>query len=252
MNSADWSILQRIVALQKEEPLRLEELASRLRMTAPGLLPRLKRLAEAGWLVREQRVTASGRAVFYLPCASFEARWVSPTDGVAHAWQLHGEPDWRFPLLSQLPDERGRLALRGLLRKLDQQKLLDPSDGEYSRGDDPRRRWEHLGLSLVAYGSCARGDAREGSDVDVLIIYDDDARHDFNDFIPDTVAEVSLMSARPIEAALTRIGKLAELPRGIRDAVQRDGLVIYDGLRDKPQGATRGVMRFVYGTGQRR
>ena len=84
-------------------------------------------------------------------------------------------------------------------------------------------RWQVLELAL--FGSVLRGDFSPGSDVDVLVSFEDGARHTLFD-MDDMEAELGGMFGRKIDL-VSRRGVEASLNRLRRDAILESAEVIY-------------------------
>lgn len=140
-------------------PKPLKDIAAEAGMQPPTALVHLRKLEEEGKV--HKVATAEGPRYAVQPFLRCE--WIDPDHGMHETWQAKGV-DWRFPLVSRVRDEP---AQRFLLEWLDraQARNLLPT---------PLSRWEPAKparsmLSIVVYGSCARGDAGAKSDIDILV-----------------------------------------------------------------------------------
>jgi hypothetical protein len=102
-----------------------------------------------------------------------------------------------------------------------------------------------LHLTLVAYGSCVRGDARERSDLDLLAVIDpggpplppphhprtqevDTAHGALAEALQNLAAEVNLGAPRPIDLKVASAGELsAVLPSRLFHAIRAEGVSIF-------------------------
>ena len=151
--------------------------------------------------------------------------------------------DWRFPLLTQIPDVTAQQTLLALLLRIQEKGLLFPADLGTRERPVP-----HLGLSLIVYGSSARGTARPGSDVDLLSIQDEDKKTvDVREVIEAACADVSLAAPRPIQVKHLLADDVVDLPMGVQETIKKDGLIVFDSLRAKRRGPSRRLWEFVYG-----
>jgi predicted nucleotidyltransferase len=140
----------------------LKDIAAEAGIQPPTALAHLRKLEDEG---KVQKVdTPAGPRYALQPFLRCE--WHDPDHGVQQTWQSKVAVDWRFPLVSRVPDP------------LAQTFLLEWLDRAQARGilPKPRSRFEpgqrEPSLSIVVYGSCARGDARATSDVDILLAGD--------------------------------------------------------------------------------
>lgn len=228
-----------------EAPLTVSDLVKRLGVSQSLVSQRLRRLQKAGFLERRSVPSPTGRVVHYRPKPVLLVQWISPAERVALQWTGFDEVDWAFPLVAQVPDQAARQTLLALLRRLQQQDaLLLPRS---LRGSGSRAH-NHMGLSFIVYGSCARGTARPGSDLDLITVQDEEkGTVDVAPVVERTAADVSLSAPRPIQLKHVTAEDLVDLPSFIQDSIKKEGLVVYDGLRTKSGGATRGAWDFVYG-----
>lgn len=247
LRAPDLRLLQELLkGGNQENPPNVEDVAKRLGVSSAFGSVRLRKLLEEGWVERREVRTATGRTVHYRPLAGLALQWVSPDEGVLLEWLSHGEVDWEFPLASQVPDAQARLSIIAFLRALGNQRLLFPSPRP-PRGEADRDWPTHFGLSVVNYGSTARGSARAGADVDLLVLESEAAEDGSAADIEDLAAEVSLHAPRPIHVAIIGVDEVGNIPDRIARAVKAEGIVVYDGLRTGPAGTTSGIWRFVHG-----
>lgn len=245
LNETDFGLLRGLVAFQDpDNPSNVESLAAKLGVSPAFISQRLKRLEREGLVERRQKASKAGREVFYLPRPFYAVQWVSPAEGVALAWKTNGEMDWSFPLLSQVPDEPARLTLLALLTTLRDNDLLDA----WKKKSSWRKNAFELfrGFTIILYGSTARGEARPGADVDLLFVHGD-AKPEHAERAVDLAAEVSLHAARPMQVKHLNIQQFAALPERIVSALKQDAVIVYDGLKTKPRGETRGIWKLLYG-----
>lgn len=171
-----------------------------------------------------------------------------------YEWTSSPPVDWRFPLVSRLPDAGAQAAVVKLLgvcweRGFFWKGMPKP---ERSKLDDGvklhpalKRQVERIGRSIdrseigdvfVVYGSCARGDARRDSDVDLLAMLSPRKyeRQDCIEQFEDMVDEVNLGSGRQIDPLVVSRGMLGEglfeLPQELRKAILSEGMTVYSTL----------------------
>lgn len=240
----DFRLLRLLVATQfGEEPETVDGLVRKLGVSQSFVSQRLRRLQKEGYLDRRTVATPTGRVVHYIPRPAVHVEWISPDERVAVRWMAKTEIDWRFPLLSQIPDLAAQQTVLALLLRLQEQGLLFP--GDLGKRGEPV---PHLGLSLVVYGSTARGTARPGSDVDLLSIQDEAKKTvDVQEVVESACADVSLAAPRPIQVKHLLVDDVVVLPKGVQTSIKQDGLIVFDGLRAKRRGPSRRLWEFVYG-----
>jgi len=229
---AEFELLARLTEAQRSKALNLEELAAHLGMSPSVLQRRLKALVDEGWVERRQESSPRGRIVRYLPRARVSIQWVSPLQDVAIAWSTPGEMVWEFPLISQVPDAPARSCLQQFFGRLSMKGIL--RGAPWFEGDVMFHHDARHSLAAIVYGSAARGNATDSSDVDLLLITDTDAHHEA---LHDIAADVSLEAPRDLQLKVlslhrTRTGepRFPRIPPPIEQAVRRDGLIVHDGL----------------------
>lgn len=257
----------------KEEVLRavlahpgtsLAEVASHpgLAIDRSTVLRHLQSLVRDGIIARE----GQGRRARYRPLETFRVSWTAPLGGSWHRLEWASPPpfDLRFPLVGRVPDERARSTIlrflsvmeeRGFhsLRAFHRVALDEGVWPPWLKGSRESERSAYrrfvtsnkfdLAPTVVAYGSCARGDAREGSDVDLLFIaptvppglkaFAGQTRAvpvldvEIEEGMKDLAAEISLGASRPIDLVVTDEGSLDGLNPGLLRTIAKEGKTIY-------------------------
>ncbi|MCA1811534.1 MAG: nucleotidyltransferase domain-containing protein [Halobacteriales archaeon] len=152
-----------------------------------------------------------------------------------------GPVDTEFPLTARIPDLDGRQSALAFLRSAVKQHLLPSPSARGQRS-----------CTVVAFGSCVRGDARKDSDLDLLVILPDrgappppfpkgklleweaDARSDKERFA-ELASKVSLGAPRPIQVSTVHREALKhDLPAGLRRSIASEGATIF--LSDQVSG----------------
>ena len=231
LSSSDYELLHRLVRSDAgRRGSSLAALSREFGVSSSFLSQRLKRLAIAGLVDRQQESTPTGRQVQYVPRECLNIQWISPSSGASLRWMALGPVDWEFPLASQVPDLEARTTLLALLRAL----------GKALPGVKSRRP------TLVVYGSTMRGKARPGADVDVLALLPASAEV-LDERLPDVVATVSLESFRPIQLRSVMGSDLLALPKSIQEAIQREGAIVMEGAPMDVPAPLKSIWEFVYG-----
>ncbi|MBI2078210.1 MAG: MarR family transcriptional regulator [Euryarchaeota archaeon] len=244
LKESDSSILRLLTdAHAAGRPLRVEEVAAALRVTPGFASQRLRRMESEGLVARTQKAVPQGRVVYYLPLPWASVRWSSPKEGMFLEWVSAGEIDWSFPLASQIPDPQARETVHSFLTKLRIDGLLDARKG-FKPSWSKLRESDYQGLTIVHFGSTARGKARAGADVDLLCFHSESLRERLRR-IEDQATDTTLEGRRPIQLFLVEWQKRTEkVPSWISEAVKTDGIVLYDGLRG-PRRSPVGIWRLV-------
>lgn len=216
MAAADWSVITRPASTRLLDALlsgrkSLTELASIVGVSKPSLLPTLKRLAEAGWVERDEVRLPSGREVYYSLRGGSIHLELRPEAGVAVAWATQGRVDDQFPLASQVADPATREEVLTALRLL-RSKM--------------KRAFEKNELSIVLFGSAARQEMTWKSDIDLLFVVRGDGVGDLAEQIHDRVAEVQEFVTHAVRAHVMEESDLLSQKSVIAKEAAKDGIVL--------------------------
>lgn len=213
---ADWShllrpasktLLQELLAGRKS----LTELAAAAGVAKPSLLPTLKRLAEAGWIEREEVRLPSGREVFYSLKGGSLHLELRPDVGVAIGWASEGRVDDQFPLTSQIADAAIREEVLTILRLL-RSKL--------------KRLFEKDAFSIVLFGSAARGQMTWKSDIDLLFVVHHEDPMSVHDAIHNAIAELQEFVTHAARAHVVGVDDFVTGKGTIAKEAAKDGIVL--------------------------
>lgn len=230
LSKSDERILGLLVRSSGDSPLRVDEVARRLGVSTALASRRLKHLAAEGFVDRHQRSVPNGRVVEYVPRPSGLMTWLSPKEKALRSWRIRDEIDWAFPLVSTVPDQGARTSLTRMLGDL---RLANLLDAHVKTAPNKNKISAFQGLTVLLYGSTARGDARQDSDVDILVFHAEDNAPRLEQ-IRLAVAEASIESPRTIQANYVHWDfKEKQLPPWIHRTVQAEGFIVFDGLRTK-------------------
>lgn len=234
-------------------PLALSAIADRIDL-APSTVHRHLREMDRLGLVRR---TGRRKDARYEPRPFVSTFWTAPVQALRartgspawlrFEWGHTGLVDWRFPLVSRLPDVDAQRTILRLLDTAWKRGILTPwlrSANDLDVADDvpPDRRGEtqarladpdhHEGTTWVVYGSAARGDARAESDIDLLVILpanipDNEPHPPLKAEIAHLVDDINLGASRPIDhVTVPRDGFYDELPTPLRHAIVREGMTV--------------------------
>lgn len=222
-----------------DDGLALSDVADAVGVTSPTAHKHLEILIEGG--LAKSTADQPGRTR-YVARDFFEATWVDSEHGFLDRWRT-GSIDWRFPLVTRVPDEAARRVLTRFLEEATFRGLFHPwlrvdelpDPGSVFERDTPygsRQTVADYGVTVVVYGSCARGDAGATSDVDVLVIQPSDQMPlDLSEGFEDLAAEANLWADRQIELRVIGRDGFFEVPTGLQEAVIDEGITIYSTFR---------------------
>ncbi|MES2154209.1 MAG: nucleotidyltransferase domain-containing protein [bacterium] len=200
-------------------------------MQPPTALAHLRKLQDQGKLQRIQ--TSEGPRYAVLPYVSCE--WTDPDHGIQTAWQSTHSVDWRFPLVSRVPDASAQDFLYEWLDRAQARGLLPPARSRFE-AQSPK---PHL-LQAVVYGSCARGPAPSKSDVDILL-YGDIPKTQVEK-LKDLGHEIALKGGRPPDIRSIDAAGWSKATPAFRESIQREGRTVYSNefgglFLERPLGA---------------
>ncbi|MBI4393342.1 MAG: nucleotidyltransferase domain-containing protein [Euryarchaeota archaeon] len=210
---------------QTSEPATLKEIARHMRLAPPSALAQLRAMVKLGIVAEDPAPKGRGRT--YRLARYMSATWVDPERNVMISWTSGAPVSWKYPLVSRVPDYD---AQETLLRFLESAEMHGHFHASSVRAPSVRNVGEDLGVTMIAYGSCARGDARPGSDLDLLILAPSlgDPKEKFKDL----AADVNLSAARKLDLKVIAADEFRELPVELQKAVRREGLIVYSSRED--------------------
>lgn len=196
----------------------LKTLSDALGLAPPTVLRHLENLAEAG--VVERREVGPSHEVQYFARPYFQAVWVDPERGVFSQWTSREPFAWRFPLVSRIPDGPAQRTLLRLLPAAEKAGLL--------AGQDTKGHVDRSGPlpALAVFGSCARGDARASSDLD-LLVRTETRNAGYRKRFKDVAAKVSLESDRPIQLRFMTLREFLAAPDALREALLTEAITVH-------------------------
>lgn len=205
------------VLLAHPDGLRVMPLAKAVELKHPTLLRHLEKMHAAGAV---ERSDGPGRQTRYCARDHLQVAWVSAEHRLLDAWSSTSPVDWRFPLVSRIPD-LGAQAF-----------LLEWFDRAQAKGLLPEHRslFEKMTarpptLHILVYGSCARGEAHSKSDVDVLL--HTDRPWAGAERLIDLAYAISTDHERPISIQHLAEADMQDLPPEFRDNLCAEGKTIW-------------------------
>lgn len=195
----------------------LKDIAAEAGIRPPTALAHLRKLEEEG---KVQKVdTPVGPRYALQPFLRCE--WHDPDHGVQQVWQSEVAIDWRFPLVSRVPDPAAQGFLLEWLDRAQARRLLPPSRSRF----EPKPK--EASLSIVVYGSCARGDAGATSDIDILLAGDLPKRD--LEALKDLADEIALRGGRRPDIRVVG-ADLKGTGAALVEALRREGRTIFTTL----------------------
>ncbi len=263
MSPSRRAILEALMAA--DAPQSLDDLftADVAGLSRTGIYRQLQGMVEEGLVQR----TGARQDARYAPQERTGFSWSLRLGSEWRLLEWVAEPpvDIRYPLASRLPDAAGRQALIRFLSEIQAQNLDQPwrmLDEAFEQGaldeevaglseDGKRefRRWirnpsSHGTITVVAFGSCARGDARSDSDLDLLVItpHGFGSGHHrrrierkemtlpglyFERMFKDLAYELEVGLPRPLDLKVVGEDDVVDLPPGLLKAIRRDGMTVH-------------------------
>lgn len=217
-----------------DEGASLSQIADSVGIASPTAHKHLEFLIDEGVVEKPEGPDAPR----YLARDFFEATWVDTDHEVLATWKTESI-DWRFPLVTRVPDPPARRILTRFLEEATVRGLFHPwlqagdlpRPGSVFERDTPsgsQRTVADYGVTVVVYGSCARGDAGASSDVDVLVIQPPSGMGlDLSEGFEDLAAEANLWADRQIEVKVTCRDEFFTLPESLQGAIVEEGITVY-------------------------
>lgn len=225
-------------------------------------------------LVQEGLVERVGeqKEARYRLASYFKGIWTRPghpPDGALVAeWTHRGPMDWRYPLVSRVPDLKAQLTLQRFLDTCARRGVFTPwfaytLDFERNGGNDawanltPEARRARLAdpanhgpVTVYAYGSCVNGTAREESDLDLIVLYDltkgGVPPFPYNGVIREIVGDLNLGAPRRIDVRVYAEDEffdgLVNLYERVRKEILKTAITVYS-TSDAPKFIETGRAR---------
>ncbi len=234
-------------------PLSLAQAAERIGLSPPATHRQLQGLVKRGFA---RRIVTNKAVTYSLSSAVEISLLVPPANGIpgfAHRWFREGHFDWRYPLASRLPDERGRTALSLFLREVEARGWFSPwllsyvdtsmnshnhvwaNLSSFERNERMADRTNHGAVHVYAYGSCVTGAAHQDSDLDLLVIHEmtqaNIPRFPYEAAIVDLVKKLNLSAPRRLDVRTYGEDEffdgLTNLHARARDSILQTAITVY-------------------------
>lgn len=189
------------------------EIARAVGLSPPTVFRHLASLREEGLVEKHP-----GPRVAYRARPHFSALWVDPDHRRLVSWATGARISWRYPLVARVPDE---MAQEALLRFLPEVEAVVASRGR-RRADGGL---EDAAATVIVYGSCARGEARRTSDLDLIVLAREAAK--VRSRLLDAAAAASLRAPKTIDLRVLAGDEWARLPLALKEGVRREGLIVF-------------------------
>ena len=255
------SLLDRL--MESPTPLRLHDLTidDRIALSSASIHRNLMAMVEAGIIRRE----GDRKNAVYAPIEQVEVVWTAKFGDRWRrmVWQTKPPMDWRHPLVGRISDGQARAVIHRFLEALEDAGLTWPwtlvdegtQNGEV--GGKLGEHRDHAGITVIVFGSCARGDARPDSDVDLLVIAPygvPEEKHqgpektgrrrngplvDCRESILDIAAGINLGASRVLDITFAGRDQTGfTVPSALRQDIIKDGVTVF---------TTQGTEEFVEG-----
>lgn len=203
--------------------LSLQAISKELKRKPPPVFFHLKEMVQVGLIERVEAARPHGP--LYRARRFLHVTWIDPESRKIASWESNEPVSWRFPLVSRVPDAPAQAVLRTLIPQFEQ-RYLDLLEQKGARAlPFLTHATRESAFTFVVYGSCARGDARPASDLDLLLVQP--SGPSVEAAVRDLVAEANLWASRKIDLRVVRRKTFRSLPEDLRETLRREGLTVY-------------------------
>lgn len=196
----------------------MSRLSGILGLSPPVVLRHLSMMVAAG--VVERIPIAQSRSIEYRVRRFLQCTWIDPVRGVVAHWESRGDFVWPFPLVSRVPDLPAQRTLLKVLVRAEAQRLLQTDSSSKKSAGRP------LYPSVFVYGSCARGDARADSDLDVVVSIGP-SKAGISSKWKNLIAEANLGAERPLDVKVLSTRELLQAPQAFRETLVTEAVTVF-------------------------
>ena len=213
------AILEILLRRAGSNGVRLKDLTDELHLSNSAVLSHIGVL-QKDHLIDTKHEGTWGRGTRYWPKATFQAVWINTNARAPLQWASGQAIDWRFPLVSRVPDSKAQTCLYHWLDLLQAKKRLPALRSKFHVQSNPPPL-----VQFVVYGSCARGDAGARSDIDILV-YTDGPKKPLAPLV-DLAHEASLGTGRSPDVRIIQAKDWRASDPAFQANIRAEGLTIY-------------------------
>lgn len=213
------AILEILLRRAGPDGLRLKDLTDELHLSNSAVLSHIGVLQKDD-LIETKHEGPWGRGTRYWPKTTFQALWINPGARAPRQWASGQAIDWRFPLVSRVPDLKAQTFLYHWLDLLLAKNRLPPPRSKFHAQPNPAPS-----IHFIVYGSCARGDAGARSDIDILV-YTDGAKKKLESIV-DLAHEASLGTGRSPDVRIIQAKGWRTADAAFRANIGAEGITVY-------------------------
>lgn len=184
----------------------LSQLSEELAISKPATLRYMNELESAGMVSSEVHNTVKGRERVFSAHAFSMVFSVDPEKGLI-SFEENASLDSSFPLVGQIEQEEFRKAVMVYMKEIS--SVLE-------------------NISLVVFGSVARGEATRKSDIDLLVLKKNKWTRNEEEEIMGAVYEGSVKAVIQVKPVFWTIDDLAKKEDALAQTIKKEGVIVHD------------------------
>jgi predicted nucleotidyltransferase/DNA-binding CsgD family transcriptional regulator len=200
---------KQIIAQLLKGEKSLTELSNIIGISKPTILKYLNNLEEIGIISSKIIITAIGREKRYSISAFSQVMNLDPTKGLI-TFSINEPLNFDFPLVGQIPQQKFRNSV-----KINLEQILEKSKSK---------------LSLIVYGSIARGEATAKSDLDLLVLCSNKWNNKSKNMLMDALYESVLSTQIQVKPLFKNLNEFIKKDDTITKQIKKEGIIIHDSL----------------------